>query len=75
MNQKLLNRPQNARKSRKPNFTLRTIEKEVPQGAVISPILFNIMVSDFIENERNKSLLFSDYVTIFAQVHKGTGHK
>jgi retron-type reverse transcriptase len=51
------------------------IEKGVPQGAVISPILFNIMVSDFIENERNKSLLFSDYVTILAQVHKGTGHK
>jgi retron-type reverse transcriptase len=51
------------------------IENGVSQGAVISPILFNIMVSDFIENERNKSLLFSDYVTIFAQVHKGTGHK
>jgi hypothetical protein len=51
------------------------IENGVSQGAVISPILFNIIVSNFLENKRNKSLLLIDDVTIFAQVHKGTGRK
>jgi hypothetical protein len=42
------------------------IENGVSQGAVISPILFNIIVSNFLENKRNKSLLLVDDVTIFA---------
>ena len=40
----------------------------MPQGAAISPILFNIMIPDFPENQRNKALLFTDDVTLYTQV-------
>lgn len=38
----------------------KTISNGVPQGAVISPILFNIMMSDIPRQQQTKTLLFAD---------------
>ncbi|XP_045025199.1 uncharacterized protein LOC123469925 [Daphnia magna] len=48
----------------------KTISNGVPQGAVISPILFNIMMSDFPMQQQTKTLLFADDVTIYTQVNQ-----
>ena len=39
----------------------RTLTKEVPQGSVLSPLLFNVMMSDFPHPDKNIELeLFAD---------------
>jgi hypothetical protein len=41
--------------------TTRTINKGVPQGCVLSPILFNIMMADFpLPDPRTNLALFAD---------------
>ena len=44
-----------------------TVESGIPQGSVISPILFNIMVNDIFEKlgERNEGLLYADDAVIW----------
>jgi hypothetical protein len=46
----------------------KRVENGVPQGAVISPILFNIMMSDFPNHwARTKTLLFADDILIYTR--------
>jgi hypothetical protein len=45
----------------------RIIKNGVPQGEVISPLLFNLMLSDFPPPPDVKHLLFADDVTIYTE--------
>jgi ribonuclease HI len=46
----------------------KRVENGVPQGAVISPILFNIMMSDFPNHwTRTRTLLFADDILIYTR--------
>ena len=49
----------------------RSIENGVPQGAVVSPTLFNIMMSDFPKPVSTiKTLLYADDISFYTQVSK-----
>jgi hypothetical protein len=46
----------------------RVVENSVPQGSVLSPILFNIMLSDFPSQPATvKTRLFADDITIYSE--------
>jgi ribonuclease HI len=49
----------------------KLLKNGVPQGAVISPLLFNIMLFDFpLPSINSKLLLFADDVTIYSKVKR-----
>ena len=44
----------------------RNLEAGVPQGAVLSPILFNVMLSDLPEDENVKVISYADDITLIS---------
>ena len=45
----------------------------VPRGSILSPILFNVMISDFpTPNPNVRTLMYADDVTIFCRARNNT---